>query len=205
MTKAVRNCVGFVVCLALFAAGLMAMKLAPAARAWRSGEFPGIQGTVIRLANHAAAPRLAQAGERRRLPDIAPFARVTVSSFSGNDPASDAGAVDAREWMSGPQPEGSWIMLDWKEPTVVHEIDLYDRTSPEDNVRGGLLTFSDGSVIGVGPLPVDGSPARIGFRPKSVKWVSFRIGATQGSNPGLADIIVRGELNPWGRPGTATN
>ncbi|MGD0501089.1 MAG: hypothetical protein ABSC23_21985, partial [Bryobacteraceae bacterium] len=49
----------------------------------------------------------------------------------------------------------------------------------------------------VGPLPVDGSPARIGFRPKSVKWVSFRIGATQGSNPGLADIMVRGELNPW--------
>ncbi|HUP02617.1 MAG TPA: hypothetical protein VMU19_01430 [Bryobacteraceae bacterium] len=193
MTKAVRRYVFFVVCLSIGVASLMATRLVPAAEAWRRAELAGMAA-----ANTHSSPAEAVTAARRTL-NIAPYARVTAFSAPDTAGGVDAGIMDAEDWTSAAQPTGSWIMLEWNKPAVVQGIDLYDRAGADDAVLSGVLSFSDGSVILVGQLPTDGSPARIGFEPKCVKWVRFRVGETRGNNPGLADIAVRGAMNPWSR------
>jgi hypothetical protein len=50
-------------------------------------------------------------------------------------------------------------------------------------------------VIPVQSLPPSGAPFRIGFRPKTVHSLVFRIDQAQGANAGLAEIMVLGTLN----------
>ncbi len=195
MTKAVRSYVIFVGVLAIFAFGLMAVKVSPAARRWY--ETGRNQGTLIRTPN-AVPARSAEIGRPQALPNIAPFATVTVSSTddAGFSQGVADGIVDAQEWKSNTTTADAWIMLNWQKPALVEEIDLYDRINPNDNVRSGVLTFEDGSTISVGALPTGGDPAQIKFPPKIVKWVMFRINTAQGRNAGLAELMVRGILNP---------
>jgi hypothetical protein len=131
----------------------------------------------------------------RELPNIAPFARVTVSSIDPSDSGAEGvadGRVDEREWESSAQPGPAWILLEWDSPALVEEVDLFDRQDPRENVTAGTLFFDDGGAISVSSLPVDGSPARITFPPRLVRSVRFRIDSAQGANVGLAEIMVRG-------------
>ncbi len=199
MTKAARSYVIFVGVLSLCVFGLLAAKLVLTARGWREFALLRDQGTVIRYPNGAAVSGLAQPDEGQPL-NIAPYAKVTVSSIDPSNRATGGGVADgvvnAHEWMSRGRTAGAWIMLEWDKPAMVQEIDLYDRLSPEENVLGGTLVFDDGSMIAVGALPTDGTPARITFSPKVVSWVMFRIDEAQGRNSGLAEIMVFGMLNP---------
>jgi hypothetical protein len=201
MTKTVRSYVVSIGVLSLCVVGLMIVYLGPrTARSWREFERLRQQGTLIRYPNSSTATNLVRTSEGQPLPNIAPLARVTVSSIDVAAGASGGGVadgvVDAREWLSHSQGAGAWIMLDWDKPALIGEIDLYDRLSPEDNVLGGTLSFGDGTVLAVGALPKDGTPARITFPARAVSWIVFRIDNAEGTDAGLEEIMVRGTLNP---------
>ena len=74
----------------------------------------------------------------------------------------------------------------------IWEVILYDRPDPRDNVRSGILKFSDGSEMPVGRLPNDGAPYPVEFDLKTVSWVQFDIVAAVGPHTGLGEIEVFG-------------
>ncbi len=198
MANAVRTYVLIVGAVSVFVVGLMALRLSTVARGWT--RFEGDTAVVIRDPGAAENSNLGRAGDSEPLPNIAPYAKVTVSSVDTANRLSSAGVadgvVDQREWFSRGQTGGVWVMLEWDRPALIEEIDLYDRLSTDENVLSGTLLFDDGSMITVGALPPDGRPARITFAPTPVKSVIFRIDTVQGRNAGLAEIMVHGILNP---------
>jgi hypothetical protein len=187
---------GYVVAVGLLSVCVVALIVVSMARAshrWAELEALHRQGTVIRDPSEADAPDLSRTG------NIAPFAKATVSSVDTSNRDASAGVadgvVDTREWRSQQQAANAWILLEWPYRATVEAIELYDRPSAEENVLGGMLIFDDGSMIPVGALPADGTPAKFTFAPKEVNSVMFRIDSAQGHNPGLAEIVVRGTLN----------
>lgn len=95
-----------------------------------------------------------------------------------------------REWATNGGKAGSWVNVAWASQHTLNKIVLYDRPNSDDQVTGGTLTFSDGSMISTGSLPGDGSPQVITFAPKNV--TSLRFTATSVSattkNIGLAEL-----------------
>jgi len=132
--------------------------------------------------------------------NVARFATVTVSSENKEAGMVGANAVDgtvadtpreASEWASRGD-TGAWIQLDWKSAVEVWEVVLYDRPNLTDHILGGVLRFSDGSQVNVGPLPNDGSPLRVEFDPRTVTWVQFKVITASGGSPGLQEFEVFG-------------
>lgn len=193
MTRATWGYVVAVGLLSVCAVALIVVGTAGASHRWAELEVLHKQGTVIRDPSKADVPDLSLTT------NIAPFAKVTVSSVDASNGGASGGVadgvVDAREWLSQQQRPEAWILLEWPHPATVEAIELYDRPSAEENVLGGMLIFDDGTMIPVGALPADGSPASFTFAPKEVNSVTFRIDSAQGRNPGLAEIVVRGTLN----------
>jgi LmbE family N-acetylglucosaminyl deacetylase len=132
--------------------------------------------------------------------NVAPQATVRASSanFAANQQPSKAvdGAIagapatPANEWNTQGGGPGSWLTLTWPAPHRLNEIDLYDRPNPFDQVMGGTLVFSDGTVLQVGPLPNNGAAKVIRFRPREVTGVRFRINEVSGTtrSVGLAEL-----------------
>jgi hypothetical protein len=131
--------------------------------------------------------------------NIAPLATVTVSSTAGVSTRSGEGVadgvVDSNDWVAQGETTGAWIKLSWERPATIHEIDLFDLPEAEDNVLGGVLTFDDGSTIGVDALPPTGVARRVVFAPKVTQSVMFRIERAEGLQAGLAEIMVLGTLH----------
>lgn len=144
------------------------------------------------------APTLGKTVPLRGAYNIAPYATVTVSSVaeeSAHEAAAVAdGELDRREWVAESESSGAWIKLSWDRPVVINEILLFDRPDPTENILGGMLVFEDGSQIPVPELPPGGSPWRVSFAPKTVSWVVFRVGRSQGRSAGLVEFAVYGSL-----------
>ena len=100
-----------------------------------------------------------------------------------------------REWVTNNQLTG-WIQLSWASAVTVNEVLLSDRPDPGQNVLAGTLTFSDGSSIAVGSLPIYGTPLPITFLPKTITWVKFTITQAQGTATGLAEFQVLAPSGP---------
>ena len=83
-----------------------------------------------------------------------------------------------------------WIQLDWKTPQVINKIVLYDRPNLKDNIAGGRLEFSDGSILWVNQIPKDGSGKAIQFPDKQISWVRFVTTDGSGSDLGFSEIEV---------------
>ena len=98
------------------------------------------------------------------------------------------------EWVTEGERAGAWIRLSWSKPVNISKVVLYDMISCSNQVTSGVLGFSDGSTIPVGPLDNKGSPNVFEFEPKVVSEVYFNI--TQVSptteSAGLAEIMVYG-------------
>jgi len=194
MTKSARLLIVLAAVVACAVAALVGLRMA--------GSLRGQRGTarVIRRPQASPVAETPVSTPRPAIPrNLAPLATVTVSSLQGNDPYGEGvadGVVDNREWVAQDETAGAWIRLDWLSPVAVMEVELYDRRSPLENVLGGTLTFDDGSVIAVPPLPPDGSPWHVSFPPKRVRWVLFRIDLAQGGSAGLAEIMVFGTPGP---------
>ncbi len=142
--------------------------------------------------------------------NVALRARVNVSSVhKKNKPFTELieyfgeGAVDgivdlndkinAHEWVSLGERQTAMIRLSWDSPQTVRRVWLFDRPGPADQVTSGVLLFSDGSSVRVGPLPNDAKACKeLSFPPKTVTWVVFAVDAvSEGTaNAGLSEIAV---------------
>jgi len=133
--------------------------------------------------------------------NIAPEGRVQVSSvydecYSGNKAVDGviAGYPESlcTEWGSRGEGPGATLRLVFTRPRRITDIILYDRPNNLDHVLEATLTFSDGTTIKTGSLANDGTAKMIGFDPKTVEWIEFRVNESDGPNIGLAEIEVYG-------------
>jgi LmbE family N-acetylglucosaminyl deacetylase len=146
--------------------------------------------------------------ERDFATNVASNASVSVSSFAGGQPGTAAvdGVVDgyipsingfdlghaSAEWVSNGELT-PWIQLNWAQPITTSLIVLHDRPNPTDNVQAGTLTFSDGSSISVGALPINGDGLLVPLgSPKTISSLKFTVTQGAGLSVGLAEIEVYG-------------
>jgi len=170
----------------------------------------------VKLLDPAAAAALAVGTDKaptdplKSEANIALRARVNVSSVHKNarpftekieyfgegavDGVADGkDAIDSRAWVSQGEKQTAMIRLGWDAPQTVNRVWLFDLPSPTDHITSGVLLFSDGSVIKVGPLPNNGRAAReISFPSKTILWAVFVIDAVspETRNAGLAEFAV---------------
>ncbi len=134
--------------------------------------------------------------------NLARSATATASSEDGDQTAAraidgvSAGYPDSplNEWSSLRGMVGTWLQLDWSAPQTVSRVVLHDRPNPTDQVRAGVLQFSDGSQVAVGSLPNDGSGLTVTFPARSVTSVRFVVTKVWSGtrNVGLAELEVWG-------------
>ncbi len=102
----------------------------------------------------------------------------------------------AGEWALAAGAREKWIELTWETPRRVREIILFDRASPQQNVRAGSLTLTraDGTTTTqrVDALPLTGGAKRIALSDQALVKARFTLHATQGAAPGLAEFAVLG-------------
>lgn len=133
--------------------------------------------------------------------NIAPLAKVTVSSVHPG--YSGQAAVDCVvsgwpqkpqfEWATAGESDTAMIRLTWTRPKRVNRVWLFDRPNTIDQVTGGLLVFSDGSTITVGPLPDDATQGvEVAFQAKEITWVAFMVTSVKRgtANIGLSELVV---------------
>ena len=132
--------------------------------------------------------------------NVAPFAAITGSSArdgSGAGKVAD-GVADgyprdsSREWVTTGERDGAWISMTWRAPVTIGKIVLHDRPNTADQLLAATIEFSDGSKIGVGPLPNDGRSAEYTFPVRTVKSLRLTVGEVSRAteNVGLAEIQV---------------
>ena len=133
--------------------------------------------------------------------NIAPLATVTVSSTHPDyalDGLTDA-AVDGypgdirREWCSRGENDTAMVRLTWSEEQTVDRVWLFDRPNKLDQIRSGLLVFSDGTSLRTGELPDEAKQGlQIKFAPKRITWLVFVVNEVQPGSPniGLSEIAV---------------
>lgn len=161
---------------------------------------------IALLERTGAASRRA-AGTGREPPaqaavNLAQSATILVSSEETAASQTGLKAVDGlvddnpeeprTEWVTRSDREGAWIKLSWSAPVRAWEVILHDRPNLTDNIRSGVLAFSDGSQVSVGQLPNTGAALRFEFDPKLILWLEFRVTSAAGSQAGLAEIEVIG-------------
>ncbi|MEI7956190.1 MAG: hypothetical protein WCJ66_13565 [Verrucomicrobiota bacterium] len=133
--------------------------------------------------------------------NIAPRATITVSSTHPDYDIAGLtdGVVDGypgdthREWCSNGERDTATVRLTWPEEQSIDRICLFDRRNDLDQIRSGMLFFSDGTSIKVGELPDDARKGlEIKFQAKRVKWLIFAVNEVKPSsqNIGLAEISV---------------
>lgn len=133
--------------------------------------------------------------------NIAPLATITVSSTHpdySTEGLTD-GVVDGYpgriqyEWCTRGEQETAMIRLTWAEAQTIDRVWLFDRPNTLDQVRSGLLIFSDGTSIPVGPLPDDAKEGvAVQFPPKRIRWLIFAVNEVKPGSPniGLAELAV---------------
>ncbi|MCF7674071.1 MAG: hypothetical protein K9N23_01790 [Akkermansiaceae bacterium] len=133
--------------------------------------------------------------------NIAPRAVLTVSSTHPDYSVGGLtdGMVDGfpgdihREWCTAGERETATIRLTWPEAQAIDRIWLFDRPNDLDQVRSGLLVFSDGTTIKTGELPDNARQGlEVRFPTKRVKWLVFIADEVKPStqNIGLAELAV---------------
>lgn len=129
--------------------------------------------------------------------NVAAQARITGSSGNAATVQVPAKAVDGKlgaaligEWTTAGETTGAWLDLRWPTPQRLGKIVLYDRPNPVDRITAGVLRFSDGTHLRVGPLPDDGSPLVVEFPARTVARVRLTITAVSPTTTdvGLAEL-----------------
>jgi len=134
--------------------------------------------------------------------NIAPQAKVTASTELNQQYA----AINVIDGMIGIDGMGEWacdgdttdwgyvrlpwIQLDWTQSQWVNKVVLYDRPTLRQNISGGKLLFSDGSVVWVNQLPADGAGLAIQFPERQTRWIRFVTTDGTGRDLGLSEIEV---------------
>ncbi|KAM0756596.1 hypothetical protein T439DRAFT_376762 [Meredithblackwellia eburnea MCA 4105] len=104
---------------------------------------------------------------------------------------TDDGTGDqTTEWASDHQTSGATLTLTFASEVSIGKVVLYDRPNAEDQVTGGTLTFSDGTVVTVPTLTNDGSAVPLYFEPINTISLLFEVTSVSSttSNVGLSEI-----------------
>lgn len=138
--------------------------------------------------------------------NIARDAKVTVSSLY--DQYDEVGAVDGivggfpenveQEWASNGEGQTAMIRLNWDKEQSVDRVWLFDRPNALDQIKAGMLIFSDGTTIATSELPDDARHGlEVRFPAKQIKWLIFSATAVKEGTPniGLSEIAVFGGKN----------
>lgn len=133
--------------------------------------------------------------------NIAPQAVVTVTST--HEGYAVQGLTDGvvggfpgeikQEWCSRGERDTAAVRLTWAEERTVDRVWLFDRPNDLDQVRSGMLVFSDGSTIATGELPDNARQGlEVRFPPRKVKWLAFLPDQVKAGtlNVGLSEIGV---------------
>nr|WP_293299926.1 GH92 family glycosyl hydrolase [Allomuricauda sp.] len=83
-----------------------------------------------------------------------------------------------------------WLQMDWDGPRSINSIVIYDRPGLEEHTAGGVLRFSDGSLIRVNTIPNNGDAKKVEFPTKTVEWVRFEVTDGEGLHLGLSEMEV---------------
>lgn len=70
---------------------------------------------------------------------------------------------------------------------------LFDRPNKLDQIRSGLLVFSDGTSLRTGELPDEAKQGlQIKFAPKRITWLVFVVNEVKPGSPniGLSEMAV---------------
>ncbi|MGO8946422.1 MAG: PKD domain-containing protein, partial [Ktedonobacterales bacterium] len=136
--------------------------------------------------------------------DLALLSTATASSQNTSTHQTASKAIDGivrgypvdytREWATVGGKAGSWLTLTWASPQTVNRIILYDRPNLNDQITGGNIQFSDGSVLPIQPLINDGTPVPMLFPPRTITSLQLNITSVSSTtqNIGLAEIQVFG-------------
>jgi len=133
--------------------------------------------------------------------NIARDVRLSVSST--HQDYSDSGAIDgvvggfpgdiSQEWCTRGESTTAMLRLTWNREETIDRIWLFDRPNPIDQVKAGMLIFSDGTTIKTGELPDDARQGlEVKFPARKVKWVIFAVTETKPGtmNIGLSEIAA---------------
>ncbi len=136
--------------------------------------------------------------------NLAGLATVSVSSETPSSGQLGTSAVDGFiqgypgyapwEWATQGELAGAWINLSWPSPVTISQVALYNRQDLVDDVLSGTLSFSDGTAVPVGQLPINGNAFLVSFAPKTVTSMKFTVDDAVGQNIGLAEIEVYGKM-----------
>ena len=136
--------------------------------------------------------------------NVARLAAASASSEASSNGQDSDKAIDgiidgypgdsSAEWATRGQGAGAWIQLNWSDIYSIDRVILYDRPNGNDQVLSGQLSFSDGSVVPVGPLPNGAAANTVDFPPRAVSWARFSVSSVSSStsNVGLAEFEVCG-------------
>ena len=106
--------------------------------------------------------------------------------------------IDCSEykWSPAKDDTSKTVTLNFDMPRTIGTIKLYDDYRTENQIKAGILTFSDGSTIEVNSLNNDGGANTISFAPKEkITSVSFQITDYTGT-PGLTEFEVYAPTEP---------
>lgn len=107
----------------------------------------------------------------------------TATSSSSYGPGYEASkAIDGNlgtEWVTTTADKNTgWLKVSWGSAQSINKIVLKDRMNLNDQITGGVLSFSDNTTIHVGALHHSGKDFYVEFPTKSVTWVQFNITST---------------------------
>lgn len=127
--------------------------------------------------------------------NLAYRAKVSTSSCSNNGPQTHATdgliggylQLPCRSWIAE-DGNDAWIQLDWEEGQNISEVVLHG--IPNDGeVLSGTLLFSDGTVVPVGALPINGAEYTVKISLDNITWIRFTIEEFSGV-AGIAEVEV---------------
>lgn len=112
-----------------------------------------------------------------------------VSGYDG------MGGNPKKEWASSGGKAGTTLLLTWTQNFSINSVVLFDRPNLNDQITGGTLLFSDGTLVQVPSLNNDGTATNVTIFPtvsaSSVLFTVTSVSASTGS-AGLAEMEVFG-------------
>ena len=133
------------------------------------------------------------------------LAECAVASADSDNPDTEQTAGKAIDGVAGGYPGDyttewatlggnvdSALMLTWPSTQRVGSVVLVDRPNADDDITGGTLTFSDGSVVMVPALPEDGEPLTLEFSARDTTSLLFTVTSVSDTtyNIGLSELFV---------------
>ena len=114
------------------------------------------------------------------------------SELTGNELWRSRDGAPASEWSSHGEGVGAYLTYSWPSAQTLQELVVRDRAQTADHVSAAKVMFSDGSSLGIGALPDDGSPSAFKFPARSVTSLTFTITGVspETTNAGLAELEV---------------